>query len=153
MGFIVRVKQFLRRVRRVVDFLPIIWNGYDFDYRYSIELFQYQLQRTADFLESDKAYTVSAKQTASRIRTAIELLEKVYNEDYACEYQDKMRELYGENVLNWITDYNYEYEKWDNAEEVQQMMNKLFLESQNKQERAHKLVWKFIEHNIRSFWD
>jgi len=157
------VKRFFRRVKRVIDFLPMIWKGYDFDYRYAIELFQYQLERTADFMESDRALTVDADIRARRIRTAVELLQKVYDEEYACEYQDKLKELYGDNVLDWSFEdtgegddssyLRYRYEQWDNAEEVQRMMNKLFLESQAKQKRAEKLVWKFISHNIRHWWD
>ena len=157
------MKKFFRRVKRVIDFLPMIWQGRDYDYRYAVELFQYQLKRTADFMESDKALTIDADVRAKRIRTAVELLEKVYEEEYGCEYQDKMKELYGEDVLKWGFEdtgdgdgssyLRYEFEKWDNAEEVQKMMNKLFLESQDKQDRAHKLVWKFIEHNIRQWWD
>ena len=157
------VKRFFRRVKRVMDFLPMIWKGYDFDYRYAIELFQYQLERTAVFMESDRALTVDAEIRAKRIRTAVKLLQKIYDEDYACEYQDKLKELYGKNVLDWSfedtgkgddTSYlRYRYEQWDNAEEVQKMMNKLFLESQAKQKRAEELVWKFISHNIRYWWD
>ena len=157
------VKRFFRRVKRVMDFLPMIWKGYDYDYRYAIELFQYQLERTADFMESDRVLTVDADIRARRIRTAVELLQKVYDEEYGCEYQDKLKEMYGENVLDWSFEdtgdgdgssyLRYRYEMWDNAEEVQRMMNKLFLESQAKQERAEKLVWKFISHNIRYWWD
>ena len=157
------VKRFFRRVKRVMDFLPMIWKGYDYDYRYAIELFQYQLERTADFMESDRALTVDADIRARRIRTAVELLQKVYDEEYGCEYQDKLKEMYGENVLDWSFEdtgdgdgssyLRYRYEMWDNAEEIQRMMNKLFLESQAKQERAEKLVWKFISHNIRYWWD
>ena len=157
------VKRFFRRVKRVMDFLPMIWKGYDYDYRYAIELFQYQLERTADFMESDRALTVDADIRARRIRTAVELLQKVYDEEYGCEYQDKLKEMYGENVLDWSFEdtgdgdgssyLRYRYEMWDNAEEVQRMMNKLFLESQAKQKRAEKLVWKFISHNIRYWWD
>ena len=157
------VKRFFRRVKRVMDFLPMIWKGYDYDYRYAIELFQYQLERTADFMESDRVLTVDADIRARRIRTAVELLQKVYDEEYGCEYQDKLKEMYGENVLDWSFEdtgdgdgssyLRYRYEMWDNAEEIQRMMNKLFLESQAKQERAEKLVWKFISHNIRYWWD
>lgn len=146
-----------------MDFLPMIWKGYDFDYRYAIELFQYQLERTADFMESNRTLTVDADIRARRIRTAVELLQKVYDEEYGCEYQDKLKEMYGKNVLDWSFEdtgdgngssyLRYRYEMWDNAEEVQRMMNKLFLESQAKQERAEKLVWKFISHNIRYWWD
>ena len=65
-----------RRLKRVWDFLPIIWKGYDFDYRHAVDLFKYQLERTADFMESDRAMTVDADIRAKRIRTAIELTEK-----------------------------------------------------------------------------
>ena len=162
------VKRFFRRVKRVIDFLPMIWKGFDFDYRYSIELFQYQLKRTADFMESDRAMTMDAKIRAKRIRTAVELLQKVYDEEYGCEYQDKLKQIYGEKVLDWDfielddkSDYDgellyelkWEYEKWDNAEEVKETKQKLYKESQEKQKRAEELVWKFISHNIRGWWD
>lgn len=162
------VKRFFRRVKRVIDFLPMIWKGFDFDYRYSIELFQYQLKRTADFMESDRAMTMDAKIRAKRIRTAVELLQKVYEEEYGCEYQDKLKEIYGEKVLDWefielddksnydgesLYELKWEYEKWDNAEEVKETKQKLYQESQEKQKRAEELVWKFISHNIRGWWD
>lgn len=157
------VKRFFRRVKRVMDFLPMIWKGYDYDYRYAIELFQYQLERTAEMMESDQAMTVDADIRARRIRTAVELLQKVYDEEYGCEYQDKLKEMYGENVLDWWFEdtgegdgssyLRLEYEKWDNADEVAQVKHKLYDESKAKQKRAEKLVWKFISHNIRYWWD
>jgi len=73
---------FFRRLRRVWDFLPIIWGGYDFDYSHAIELFKYQLERTADLLESDEAYTLDSNLNAQKIRTAIRLMDKVYEEEW-----------------------------------------------------------------------
>jgi hypothetical protein len=121
------------------------------------------LERQAKFLESDRACTLEATQNASRIRTAIQLMDKVYDEEYSSEYQNKLKELYGENVLDfWFEDtgegdgstfLRYEYDKWDNAEEIKEVQKKLFLESRQKQKRAHKLLWDFIEHNIQHWWD
>ena len=34
-----------------------------------------------------------------------------------------------------------------------EMKRKLFKESIDKQKRAHKLLWDFIEHNIQYWWD
>jgi hypothetical protein len=161
------IKYFFKRkyqqVERVIDFLPIIWNGFDFDYSYSIELFKKQLERQAKLFESGKSYSARAKQDASRIRTAISLMNKVYDEDYSGEYQDKLKHLYGENVLNWwfedagegdgSTFMRLEYEKWDNSKEIDEVRKKLFLESKEKQKRAHKILWDFIEHNIQYWWD
>lgn len=170
------IRRTYRKVMRVLDFIPILWKGYDFDYRYAVELFGHQLKRTADYMESDRAMTLDADKRAKRIRTAIELLDKVYDEEYGCEYQDKLRELYGENVFDcrwepvspkeaeefpddWketeseFVEHHWEYEYWDNADEIKETSDKLFRESREKQERAHKLVWEFIEHNIRGWWD
>jgi hypothetical protein len=161
------IKYFFKRkyqqVERVIDFLPIIWKGYDFDYMYSLELFKKQLERQAKLFESDKLNSDRSKQNASRIRTAIQLMDKVYNEDYGSEYQDKLEQLYGDNVLDfWFEDtgegdgstfLRWEYEKWNNSEEIDEVRKKLFLESKEKQKRAHKILWDFIEHNIQYWWD
>ena len=111
---------FFRRLKRVWDFLPIIWKGYDFDYAHAVELFKYQLERTADLLESDKAYTVNSNIHAQKIRTAVRLMDKVYDEEYMEDFYDKKISIE---------------------------------EAIKKQQRAHQLLWKFIEHNIQHWWD
>lgn len=156
-------KRKYRQIKRVIDFLPIIWKGYDFDYQYAIELFKHQLVRTEKFMSSPAVMTVSANSRAMKIKTAIKLLDKVYAEEYGCEYQEQMKSIYGNNVLEWVfedtgredkTSYlTYEYEKWENKDEVKETFDKLFKQSQEKQIRAEKLVWEFISHNIRSWWD
>ena len=154
-------KRKYRQIQRVIDFLPLIWNGFDFDYQYSIDLFKKQLERTANFLDSDRSYSMDAKQRGSRIRTAIRLMEKVYDEDYSHEYVKKLEQLYGKDVLDWNTisvgqeryELKYQYEKWDNRDEIDEMKIKLFKEANEKQKRAHKLLWNFIEHNIQHWWD
>jgi len=152
-----------RQIQRVIDFFPLIWKGFDFDYQYAVDLFKKQLERTANHLESERAITLSAPIKVQKIRTAIRLMDKVYEEEYAHEYIDKIKELYGENTLDWWFEdtgkgndssyLRYEYEKWDNADEINEMKRKLFKESIDKQKRAHKLLWDFIEHNIQRWWD
>ena len=156
-------KRKYNQICRVIDFLPIIWNGFDFDYLYATELFKHQLKRQVKFMESDKARTMNAKQTASKIQTAIDLMQKVEDEDYGCKYQDQMRELFGEKVLDWefreiedndgYSSLHFAYEKSDNVGEVKETQTRLFLESVEKQKRAHRILWKFIEHNIQNWWD
>ena len=161
------IKYFFRRkseqIKRVIDFLPMIWNGFDFDYRYAIELFEKQLTRTADFMESDRAMTVDADKRAKRIRTAVALLQKTYDEEYGCEYQDQLKEIYGDDVLDWRfepTERNdgssylkWEYEYRDNASDIDKTRDILFKASREKQRKAEDLVWRYIGHNIRGWWD
>lgn len=157
------IRQFFRRLRRLIQFIPHIWKGVDYDYRSAIDLFSYQLSRTADFLESDQAYSTDALRDASRIRTAIDLLERVYEDDYSIEYVDQMKAIYGPDVLDfWFEDtgdgsggkyIRTLYEKWDNVDEVEAHLRELQHISHKKQEKAHALAWNFIAHNIRQWWD
>lgn len=154
-------KRKYRQIKRAIDFFRLIWNGFDFDYIYALQLFKKQLERLADELESERANTASSAINAQKIRTAIRFMEKVYDDEYSFEYQNKIKELYGEDALDWefedtdtgSTHLKYKYENWDNADEIRKMERKLFNESLEKQKRAHKLLWDFIEHNIMYWWD
>ena len=101
-----KIKYWFRRkwsqIKRVIDFLPLIWKGYDWDYHYAIELFQHQLKRMADHMGSDKAWALENKQTSSRIRTAVELMDKVYNEEYGMEYYNVIEEKYGKTNFEFV---------------------------------------------------
>lgn len=156
-----------RQVKRVADFLPIIWKGYDWDYHYAIELFQHQLKRTAHEIEH-RGYALKREQTASKIRTAVKLIEKVYDEEYAFEYNQQMEEKYGISSFEFeeleTLDANGDpyytmVEKWDEdytEEEViliNEEKNTLMWESRAKQKKAHRILWRYIEHNIQNWWD
>ena len=111
---------FFRRLKRGWDFLPIIWKGYDFDYWYSIELFRYQLERTANQIEKSDII-VDAPHVVSRMRTAVKLMDRVYN------------------------DYYLEQIDWDDKEGLSRALE--------QDAKAERILWKFIEHNIRGWWD
>lgn len=155
-------KRKYQQIERVIDYLPVIWKGFDFDYCYSLELFKKQLERQAKFLESDRVYRSDAKHNANRIRTAIRLMDKVYSGDYETEWADKFQEQFGTEALDWVfedtgdglTSYlTQKYEKWDNAEEIGKVKTVLVKQSMKKQKRAEKVLWEFIGHNIRYWWD
>ena len=163
-----RIKRFFYKIKRVIDFIPIIWKGYDFDYYSSIELFKYQLKRTAEYLESDKAQTLEAKANATKIWTAVELMEKVYDEEYGTEYIDIIEKLYGKTHYDFV-ELEEKDEKGDPFYEIKicndfavdethqkvidEVRHQMFLLGKDKQKRAHKLLWSYIEHNILNWWD
>ena len=163
-----KIKRLIHRVKRVIEFIPVIWKGYDFDYHSSIELFKYQLKRTAEYLESDKAYSLDAKVYAAKIRTAIELMDKVYREDYALEYFDIIEKKYGKSNFNFVETGEFDkkgdpyytmeesYENNYTEEElslIKDEKHNLHFECRAKQKRAHRLLWSYIEHNILKWWD
>jgi hypothetical protein len=162
-------KRKYRQIQRVIDFLPIIWKGYDWDYSYAIQLFKKQLERTATSLESEKAVTQNAKINAQKIRTAIRLMDKVYDGDYSFEYMETIDKLYGKTHYHFveldekpkygdepmyqmvIKNENVVDEK--HQKEIDEVRKEMMRLSHQKEMRAHKLLWDFIEHNIKSWWD
>ena len=169
---ILKIKYWFRRkwsqIKRVIEFLPLIWKGYDWDYHYAVEVFQHQLKRMADHIGSDKAWALENKQTSSRIRTAVELMQKVYEEEYVMEYFDIMEEKYGKSNFEFVETGDFDekgdpyytmeivYENDYTEEELQLISDEkraLQLECKDKQKRAHKLLWDFVEHNIQRWWD
>lgn len=163
------IKRKIRQIQRVIDFLPLIWKGYDFDYQYSIDLFKKQLERTANHLESNQAYGMDSTNRASRIRTALRLMNKVYDEEYGYEYMDTIDKMYGrthydfvevEEKSKYTNEPLYKIElrnegarNEEHQKEIDEIRTQMMRESQLKQKRAHKLLWDFIEHNIQSWWD
>ena len=156
-----------RQIKNVIGWIPVVWKQFDFDYRYSLDVFKYQLSKQVKFMESDKAIGVNSKNDAEKIRMVVRLMDKVYDEDYSCEYQQKLKDKYGEDVIDFefldIPDRpDYSTMKWKfevdekyelQREEIRENHDKWFQESQYKQERAHKLLWKLIEFYIRGWWD
>jgi len=155
------MKRFFRKLKRLIAFIPVIWKGDDWDYQYAVDLFQFQLLRLADYIEEHNRY-VMCENDVDRIRLVCRLMTKVYDEEYAAEYQDILEKMYGKDVLNCKfekiegTDSSrmfWEYEGWENAEDVKKTKDALFQMSQEKQERAHRLLWQLIEKDIRKWWD
>lgn len=145
-----------------MSFLPVIWKGYDFDYMSAIELFKHQLNRTADFLESDSAYGLNSKKDASKIRTAIRLMDKVYDEEYLNEWTKDIKAKYGDDILDLEPmDSSKPYSgflecKYDNhpdSEKIKKEISSQLMKSLDKHNRANRILWKYIGHNIQNWWD
>ena len=94
-------KRKYRQIERVIDYLPVIWKGFDFDYQYSLEMFKKQLERQAKFFDSNYAYNSAAKTNAQKIRTAIRLMDKVYGDEYEMEWIFKFEKQFGSKALDW----------------------------------------------------
>lgn len=160
-------KRKYRQIKRTIEFLPLIWRGADWDYRYAVDLFTYQLSRTADYIE-DNNRCVNSTADSKRIRTVVNLLEKVYEEEYGMEYLDIIKKKYGTSKFEFkklketdkkgdpyyeiIDAYDYDYTDSELLMIAEERHAEL-LNSAVKQKRAHKLAWELIEHNIQQWWD
>lgn len=161
------IKRKYRQIERTLSFLPLIWKGYDWDYHYGIDLFQHQLKRTEKYIRENGIH-LHNQNTASRIQTAIDLMQKVYEDKYSMEHYDILHEKYGKSNWEFIETGDFDEKgdpyytlktTWEKAvdenhnKQIEEERHQMMLKSLKKQKRAHKLLWDFIEHNIQHWWD
>lgn len=159
------IKRKIWQIKNLIKWIPIIWNQFDFDYNYSLDVFKFQLEKQAKFLDSKKSRTQSSSYKSKRIKTVIKLMDKVYNEEYAMEYQKILKEKYGKDVLDVefvksksssiskLYEMVPKYKSRSDSKKIEKEKDNLFKKGLEKQEKAHKILWKLIEKDIRTWWD
>jgi hypothetical protein len=157
------IKWFFKQLNRSLAYFKHSWGGYDWDYSYSIKMFQYSLERLANKLDSNSAYGTNAKSRASRCKMIAKLMERVNGDYYAMRYAEVLENMYGkcEMVTKDLGDGRYELVgwKWEKAvndkhnDAINDLSRELMIWCEEKQKRAEILLWKLVAHNIKYFWD
>jgi hypothetical protein len=157
------IKWFFKQLNRSLAYFKHSWGGYDWDYSYSIKMFQYSLERLANKLDSNSAYGTNAKSRASRCKMIAKLMERVNGDYYAMRYAEVLENMYGkcEMVTKDLGDGRYELVgwKWEKAvndkhnDAINDLSRELMIWCEEKQKRADILLWKLVAHNIKYFWD
>lgn len=156
-----KVKTFLRRLKRLAQYIPVIWKTNDYDYGYSIELFQHQLRRTADYIEKN-GHLENSKVVALKIRTACDLLDAGYHGKYIEEAEASFERQYGKSeiIFSENPEGNFEMQIWwsisedeDHNKEIQEYWSAAMGAAYVKSDRAKKLAWNYIHKNIDQWWD
>lgn len=163
-------RDFYRRVRNVLRWLPTIWNDRDWDDSYITEILIRKLEFTRDFYLSDKPYSSEAKRTADEIQEAITRLHQTkdsweFYEDPAIEQLQQKWGLTAFSFEPYTHDENgdvltYEMkskvEKVNTPEEEEQYSKeyrKTFEEVRKQYMKDKIKAYKFIAKNIDKWWD
>jgi hypothetical protein len=162
-----KLKRFFKRFYNLYRWFPIIWKDQDWDDFYIFEILKFKLKNQAEYIGYHDRH-VSAKRDAEIMMTCVRLIDKVQDEWYGREYFE-----YHESELKFIPSEShpgsYEMEVEYISDNYEDYFNKYPLiykqvktEDKHKtafeiakvnEERAHKLLFKILEQNIRRWWD
>ena len=165
-------RDFYRRVRNVLRWLPTIWKDRDWDHSYINEILIRKLEFTRDFYLSDKPYSSEAKRTADEIQEAISRLHQTrdsweFYEDSALEQLElkwgrttfkSIPYEYDEDgsVLTYQMETVYDNEKVFTPEDKEQY-SKEYREAMKQAQKDYMKdkikAYKFIAKNIDKWWD
>ena len=163
-------RDFYRRVKNVLRWLPTIWKDRDWDNSYITEILIKKLELTRDFYLSDKAHSVEAGNIAREIQDAIERLHMTRDswEFHEAPAMEELEQKWG------LTAFSFEpYECNENGEvityEMKSKTEKVNTEEEEEQYRIEfgkaldtarkqyrkdkKDAYKFIAKNIDNWWD
>jgi len=164
-----KVKQFFKRIYNLYRWFPIIWNDQDWDDHYIFEILKFKLKNQAEYIGYHDRH-MSAKRDAEIMMLCVRLMDKVQHEWYGREYQDYYKsdmrfipseshpgsyemevEILEENFDDYFKKYPLTYRMVPDLqapkEEIAYRIAKI------NEERAHKLLFKLLEQNIRRWWD
>jgi len=164
-----RIRQFIKGVKNLIRWFPIIWKDRDWDHTYIFEILKFKLKNQSEYIGKNDNH-VSAKYDAEKMMLCVRLIERIQDEYYGCEYQDynkinykfidtesdpKSWRLELEQISENFDDYFKKYPRIynqlkDKYPERYRLAFQIAMENEN---RAYKLLFKILEQNIRRWWD
>jgi hypothetical protein len=164
-----KIKQFFKRIYNLYRWFPIIWKDQDWDDHYIFEILKFKLKNQAEYIGYHDRH-MSAKRDAEIMMLCVRLIEKVQDEWYGCEYfnyhKSDMRfipseshpgsykmemEILEENFDDYFKKYPLIYRMVPDLKAPKDEI--AFHIAKINEERAHKLLFKILEQNIRRWWD
>jgi hypothetical protein len=171
-----RIKVFFRRIKNLIRWFPIIWKDQDWDHHFIYEILKFKLKNQAKYI-GGRGNHVSAKRDAEKMMLCVSLISKLQNEYYGTEHFDYYKseiefipsksfpehlEMIDKKISENLDEYFKKYPRI--YKQVINTNNKLPFKKKDKygvainvayinEERAHKLLFKILEQNIRRWWD
>lgn len=146
-----KIKHFFYRVKRLLDWLPVIWNDCDFDYAFLLEILQFKLRKMYEWFNSDKPNVESAPVTAKEIKKVLACLDRYFNETYRkVEYAefDVKHDLSNDDDF-WTWQVKFQAL----PESAKQEWRNLGIQAETDMHNDLMQVFDLLKQNIEGWWD
>lgn len=155
------MKRFLKKIKTLFEWLPIIWNDKQHDHAYISQILIKKLEMTRDFFLSDESYIEGSQGVAKEITEVIELLKKTQDsyDHYDLPALIEIEKKWGQSKMVKVEGTNtYKLEVEGVKTESQRLEYdsdfKLKLDLARKSYMKDKVkAWTMIAKNIDKWWD
>lgn len=120
------IRRTVRKIKNIVRWIPILWHDEDWDYFYIYNLLQNKLLYVKKHILEQNSH-LDSKHVASRIQTAINLIDKVKTEYYIDDFIEKR--------------------------EMGSFSDEELIKAFKKHEKARKVLFQFLSHNLHHWWE
>jgi hypothetical protein len=119
-----KIKEYIKKIKNLIRWAPIIWNDRDWDYYFIYEILKQKLINVEKFTRRDGVHFYNNRD-ADDILKAIDLINKVQTEYHLDKYLSEATE--------WTTEG----------------MNK----STKDHDKARQELFRYLSNNIEKWWD
>jgi hypothetical protein len=120
-----KIQNKIYSIKKLWRWIPIIYKDRDWDYWYIYEILKYKLEDMENYIRKDGIHVYN-EHDADKIKTALKLLDRIQSEYYIQEYYDTVADKFCMTEVRKALD---------------------------KQQKAQRIFFKFLDHNIQKWWD
>ena len=159
------VWQWVRRIIRICEWIPVLWNNYDWDYAYLLVVIDFKLARMQKAIREGSCIQESIDEKVGQIQECRDLIKQIQDENFVKEEEALHEAKWGELKINRspaeegkpYVRLNFYYDKTANDQELtdkasEESMEIHTLEDQRRQ-AAYDKLFALIGKNIRGWWD
>jgi hypothetical protein len=163
------IKDFFRRIFRILAWLPVIWNDRDWDYNYLLTIISFKLKRLGDTIDKN-AIILAHRSVAIDIMLVRKLIHDFQEKDFTEKEQKAHDEKYGErqmiieptdpedpNSMYALVNDGRCYPGKDYTEEqieqIDEEQHAIYSLSRERQQRTWNKIWDFIAKRGQRWWD
>lgn len=150
---------FKNRVSRLIDFFPIVWNNYDFDYSSLLEFQKKQLERMIPVMEN--GHSVRSKETAKEIRTALILTTRLLENDYDSLASSEIEKRIGKTIHNIVkrdklgvtVELSVEGKSPEYYDSTEKIRKQIYKKWENKRKSDQQYLFNLISRKLQTWWN
>ena len=91
------MNEIFESIRRVIDWLPIIWADQDWHYTYLMDLLKFKFELMAKYFEKNKLAT-----EVQQVRECAAACARIANDNYGTDMLIEFTEKWGESDFVWV---------------------------------------------------
>jgi hypothetical protein len=156
-----KVKRFYYRLKKWIEWRPILWENYDFDAHTIYQLLRYKLERIYRCLENGHA--IQEERDMKALRLAIKLAKRLEAGNYEDSFYDRHDKKWGE-LKTWFepipgSTNSYWRSSRPNAvteqekEQERKETRELYEAAQSKEAREKRWLFAIISKYDKVWWD
>jgi len=164
---------FIDGVINIFKWIPVLYKNKDWDWRYIYDILEFKLLQQRNYLVAANRHT-SIPETNRDITICLNLIQRVKEEYYTCEYFDYFKskhwfdptdeteqyftyhsEIIWEKFDDYFAKYPIQYKKvlQKYSDKIENKQNIAFWIGRENEQRAQNLLFKMLNQKLNRWWD